>query len=166
MPGRIIERAARAAYGEETGEDGAERNKTAGAGAREDGQPPKEKHRKQTEAEQDEIRKVPSPRILHQKEARKKKEITFCVGDSVMVYPDKKTGIVCRKANDKGVLQVQLPGKKIWISHKRVKLLVASESLYPEDYDFSIIFDTVENRKLRHQMERKYVEGKEIRSEG
>lgn len=29
---------------------------------------------------------------------------------------------------------------------------------YPEDYDFSIIFDTVENRKKRHDMERKYTE--------
>ena len=52
--------------------------------------------------------------------------------------------------------------KKIWINHKRVKLHVAAAELYPEDYDFSIIFDTVENRKLRHQMERKYVEGAEI----
>lgn len=37
-----------------------------------------------------------------------------------------------------------------------------SVMVYPEDYDFSIIFDTVENRKIRHDMERKYVEGKEI----
>lgn len=51
------------------------------------------------------------------------------------------------------VLRVQLQGKKIWINHKRVKLLVAAEELYPEDYDFSIIFDSVENRKLRHKME-------------
>ena len=41
-------------------------------------------------------------------------------------------------------------------------LQVAAEELYPENYDFSIIFDTVENRKLRHRMERKYVEGEEI----
>mgnify|MGYP001088867659 FL=1 len=83
-----------------------------------------------------------------------------------MVYPDRKIGIVCDPVNDKGVLRVQLPGKKIWISHKRVKLHVAAQELYPEDYDFSIIFDTVENRKLRHQMERKHVEGAEIREEG
>ncbi|MBQ4529022.1 MAG: DNA mismatch repair protein MutS [Lachnospiraceae bacterium] len=83
-------------------------------------------------------------------------------GDSVMVYPDKKIGIVCETVNEKGVLRVQLQGKKIWINHKRVKLLVAAEELYPEDYDFSIIFDSVENRKLRHKMERKYVEGEEI----
>lgn len=54
---------------------------------------------------------------------------------------------------------MQLQDKKIWINHKRVKLVVATEELYPEDYDFSIIFDTVENRKLRHDMERKYTEG-------
>ena len=73
--------------------------------------------------------------------------------------PDKKIGIVCQEANDKGVLRIQLPGKKIWINHKRVKLLVAAEELYPEDYDFSIVFDSVENRKLRHDMGRKYVDG-------
>lgn len=86
----------------------------------------------------------------------------FQLGDSVMVYPDKKIGIVCQTVNDKGVLRVQLQDKKIWINHKRVKLHVAASELYPEDYDFSIIFDTVENRKLRHQMERKYVEDAEI----
>lgn len=51
---------------------------------------------------------------------------------------------------------MQLRDKKIWINHKRVKLHVAAEKLYPADYDFSIIFETVENRKLRHDMERKY----------
>ena len=30
--------------------------------------------------------------------------------------------------------------------------------VYPEDYDFSIIFDSVENRKKRHDMERKYTD--------
>lgn len=98
---------------------------------------------------------------------QKKKKITnlsdkFSIGDSVMVLPDKKIGIVCKPVNEKGVLQVQLPNKKIWINHKRVKLHVKASELYPEDYDFSIIFDSVENRKLRHDMERKYVEGAEI----
>jgi dsDNA-specific endonuclease/ATPase MutS2 len=79
-------------------------------------------------------------------------------GDSVMVYPDKKIGIVCAPINEKGVLRVQLPDKKIWINHKRVKLHVAAAELYPEDYDFSIIFDSVANRKIRHDMDRKYTE--------
>ena len=75
-----------------------------------------------------------------------------------MIYPDRKIGIVCQPINEKGVLQIQLSNKKIWINHKRVKLHVAANQLYPVDYDFSIIFDTVENRKKRHDMERKYTE--------
>ena len=82
----------------------------------------------------------------------------FKIGDSVMVYPDKKIGIVCEPKNDKGVLRVQIAGRKIWINHKRFKLHVKAEELYPEDYDFSIIFDSVENRKIRHDMDRKYTE--------
>lgn len=79
-------------------------------------------------------------------------------GDSVMVYPDKKLGIVCVPVNEKGVLQIQLLGKKIWINHKRVKLHVAAEELYPDDYDFSIIFESVQERKIHHDMQRKYTE--------
>ncbi len=82
----------------------------------------------------------------------------YQLGDSVMVLPDQKIGIVCEPINEKGVLRVQLPGKKIWINHKRVKLHVAAARLYPADYDFSILFDTAENRKIRHDMERKYTE--------
>ena len=79
-------------------------------------------------------------------------------GDSVMIYPEKKIGIVCEPINEKGVLRVQLPNQKIWINHKRIKLHVAATELYPEDYDFSIIFDSVENRKKRHDMQRKYTD--------
>ena len=82
----------------------------------------------------------------------------YHIGDSVMVYPDKKIGIVCEPINEKGVLRVQMPNKKIWINQKRVKLHVAATELYPEDYDFSIVFDMVETRKKRHDMERKYTE--------
>lgn len=82
----------------------------------------------------------------------------YKIGDSVMVYPEKKIGIVCAPINEKGVLRVQLPNKKIWINHKRVKLHVAATELYPEDYDFSIIFETVENRRKRHDMQRKYTD--------
>ncbi len=99
------------------------------------------------------------PRLQKQKPVKQHKQIPFKRGDSVMVYPEEKIGIVFKEANEKGVLRVQLPGKKIWINHKRVKLMVPAKELYPEDYDFSIIFDSVEVRKLRHDMERKYTEG-------
>ncbi len=83
----------------------------------------------------------------------------FSIGDSVMVFPEKKIGIVCKTVNEQGLLRVQMPHGKIWINHKRVKLHVPASQLYPEDYDFSIIFDSVEERKLRHDMSRKYTEG-------
>lgn len=101
------------------------------------------------------------PRIQKQKtpSTGKKQELTqkFHIGDSVMVFPDRKIGIVCEPVDEKGILRVQMPDKKIYISHKRIKLHVAASELYPEDYDFSILFDSVENRKMHHQMERKYV---------
>ena len=110
---------------------------------------------------EDGFRKEFSPRIVKKKKpaVKKTKAREFRIGDSVMIYPDKKIGIVCQPENEKGVLQIQMPNKKIWINHKRVKLHVAAEELYPEDYDFSILFDSVETRKLRHDMERKHVQG-------
>lgn len=91
--------------------------------------------------------------------SRQEDALKYRLGDSVMVLPDRKIGIVSQTANEKGFLQVQMPDKKIWINHKRIKLHVAAEQLYPEDYDFSIIFDSVEKRKAQHEMGRKYVEG-------
>ena len=101
-----------------------------------------------------------TPKLSKVKPGKNQTELTtkYQIGDSVMVYPEKKIGIVCVPVNEKGVLRVQLPGKKIWINHKRVKLHVAATELYPEDYDFSILFDTVENRKKRHDMQRKYTD--------
>lgn len=83
-----------------------------------------------------------------------------CCGRVVLCFRTNvdRIAIVCVPINKKGVLRVQLPNKKIWINHKRVKLHVAATELYPEDYGFSIFFDTVENRKKRHDMQRKYTD--------
>lgn len=89
----------------------------------------------------------------------------FEIGDCVMIYPDRTLGIVARKANAKGELLVQTKKEKRFINHKRLKLHVAALEMYPEDYDFSIIFDTVVNRKARRKMEKGYQEDLEIHSE-
>ena len=86
----------------------------------------------------------------------------FNIGDSVIVHPKKDLGIVYQRANDKGEVGVQVKGEKFLTNHKRLKLKVAAAELYPDDYDFSIIFDTVENRKARHLMDRKHVAGNKI----
>jgi len=80
----------------------------------------------------------------------------YSIGDSVIVLPEKVTGIVYQTVNDKGLLNVQIKGEKQLINHKRLKLHVPAKELYPADYDFSIIFDSVANRKSSHQMGRKH----------
>lgn len=84
------------------------------------------------------------------------KKNKFSIGDSVMVYPQKLIAIVYEPENDLGEVIVQIKGKKIKVKAKRIKLITPATELYPPDYDFSIIFDTVENRKARHQMTKKH----------
>lgn len=135
MPENMLKVAIEAAYGKKAADDFVSRNKNT-------------------------LDKKKNGAIKKQKKSKKNValEQEYHIGDSVMIYPDKKIGIVCEKVNEKGVLRVQVKGKKIWINRKRVKLHVAASELYPEDYDFSIIFDTVENRKIKHDMNRKYTE--------
>ena len=135
MPGNMLSRAAKAAYGSD-GE-----TKIEGMAGNE------------------ELKKSSHPKIQKIKKAVTQKEAKkYQIGDRVMVYPEKKIGIICRMADEKGMLQVQMKKEKRWVSHKRIKLHVPAEQLYPEDYDFSIIFDSVEKRKAQHDMKRKYVD--------
>ena len=136
MPGEMLKVAIRAAYGEDAVKSYSFQNPESN------------------------ILKKSTAKITKAKTGKNNAELSikYKIGDSVMIYPEKKIGIVCVPINEKGVLRVQLPNKKIWINHKRVKLHVAATELYPEDYDFSIIFETVENRKKRHDMQRKYTD--------
>ena len=135
MPGYMLETAAKAAYGED-----AALSLSFGKGQ--------------------ELKKISARKItkMRKNNVNAKADMLYNIGDSVMVYPDKKIGIVCETVNDKGALRVQVAGRKFWINHKRVKLHVKAEELYPEDYDLSIVFDSVEDRKIRHDMQRKYTE--------
>ena len=76
----------------------------------------------------------------------------FQMGDSVAVLPEEELGIVYRPADKNGDVIVQVKGRKRKIRHTRLQLKVPASELYPPDYDFSIIFDTVEDRKARKQM--------------
>lgn len=80
----------------------------------------------------------------------------FTKGDSVALLPDNQTAIVYQPADEQGNVVVQLQGEKLTVRHNRLRLLVPASELYPPDYDFSIIFDTVANRKAAHQMARKF----------
>ncbi|MDL2217941.1 DNA mismatch repair protein MutS [Christensenellaceae bacterium OttesenSCG-928-M15] len=90
----------------------------------------------------------------------------FHVGDSVLVLPQKELGIVYATADRQGMVGVQIKGQKDLYNHKRLQLKLPASELYPEDYDFSVIFDTVENRKARHQLGKGHRPGVEISYEG
>ena len=100
--------------------------------------------------------RIPSGRLQRLREKAEGNFERFTMGDSVLLLPDKKNAIVYRPADDDGNVIIQLQGEKITVRHNRLKLLVPASQLYPPDYDFSIIFDTVANRKAAHTMERKF----------
>ncbi|MNL85406.1 hypothetical protein D3C87_2136970 [compost metagenome] len=52
--------------------------------------------------------------------------------------------------------------QKMRINHKRLKPYISKEELYPEDYDFDIVFETKENRKKKKVMSKRHVEGMTI----
>lgn len=89
----------------------------------------------------------------------------YDLGDSVEVGPTGTLGIVYRPADSQGMVGVQIQGEKQLINHKRVKLKTPASELYPPDYDFSILFDSVAVRKARHQMERKFTKGLSVELE-
>lgn len=108
------------------------------------------------------IRQKSAPRIQKQVQANDQVQShssKFNIGDSVIVYPEKAKAIVYARANEKGEIGVQIKGQKSLVNHKRIKLLVPASELYPENYDFSIIFDSVENRKARHILDKRHEEG-------
>ncbi len=142
MPARILKRAHMAAYGDQGKWDIA-------AGA----------------ASSDHENIAPPPKIVKQKERETKIQrhtSLFGIGDSVYVYPKKEIGIVYACENERGEVGVQVKGEKRTVNHKRIKLHVPASELYPEDYDFSILFDSVENRKARRIMEKRHEEGNVI----
>ena len=99
---------------------------------------------------------APKSRLARAVESKQTKIDPFTMGDSVIVLPQKETGIVYRPADENGDVIVQVKGEKRTIKHTRLKLRVAAAELYPPDYDFSIIFDTVANRKASHILDKRY----------
>ncbi|ETI67387.1 endonuclease MutS2 [Neobacillus vireti] len=71
----------------------------------------------------------------------------FQHGDNVKISPTNEFGIVYSGPDTHGNYVVQIKGEKSLINHKRIKLYIAANELYPDDYDFDIIFQTKENRK-------------------
>ena len=99
---------------------------------------------------------VPASRLRRSERRTEGEVAAFCVGDSVSLLPDGRNAIVFKPADREGNVVIQLPEGKKTVRYNRLKLLVPASELYPPDYDFSIIFDTVANRKAAHSMNRKF----------
>lgn len=94
-----------------------------------------------------------------------KKKGSFNIGDCVYISTMDRTGIVCELQNGKGEVGVMVMKKKFKINHKRLSLYIEGGELYPEDYDFDIVFESVENRKKNKIMNKRHVEGMEIKKD-
>lgn len=86
----------------------------------------------------------------------------FEVGDAVYVSSLGRTGIVYMKKDSRGMVGVMIQKQKVTINHKRLKPYLSKEELYPEDYDFDIIFESKDTRKKRKLMKKRHVEGLSI----
>ena len=90
---------------------------------------------------------------------RKENLSVYHQGDNVVISPDNLIGIVYKGPDEQGNYLVQVKGEKKTYNHKRLSLKIAASELYPEDYDFDIIFESVENRKNKKLLSRKHVNG-------
>ncbi|MGV3464488.1 MAG: endonuclease MutS2 [Heyndrickxia sp.] len=88
-----------------------------------------------------------------------KKATTFLKGDNVQIQATGEFGIVYKGPDSMGNYVVQVMNEKRTINQKRLKLYIAAKELYPENYDFDIVFETKENRKKNSLMEKRHMEG-------
>ncbi|WP_191561519.1 endonuclease MutS2 [Metabacillus idriensis] len=77
-------------------------------------------------------------------------------GDNVLIKATNEHGIVYNGPDNGGNYMVFVKGVKRTINQKRIQLHISAEELYPEDYDFDIIFESAENRKKAVQMRKKH----------
>ncbi|RWZ58190.1 endonuclease MutS2 [Halobacillus fulvus] len=107
-------------------------------------------------------RQVTTNRYGRQKSEGQKSESKvqlFQMGDNVTIPSEDEIGIIYTGPDEKGNYRVQVKGEKRTYNHKRLKLYISRDELYPDDYDFDIIFKSKDYRKVKKQLDRKHVEG-------
>lgn len=100
------------------------------------------------------------PEILtDSKQQPKKTKPNLKIGDLVRIPFLNEQGIVCSVPDSKGKIRVLVKDKKMELPVKRVQLHIPAEQLYPENYDLNVVLLSKEERRLKHQMERKHMPG-------
>lgn len=83
----------------------------------------------------------------------------FVQGDNVTITATEETGIVYKGPDSNGNYIVQVKGEKKTFNHKRLKLHIKASELYPDNYDYDIIFKSKDYRKVKKQFDKKNVDG-------
>jgi Mismatch repair ATPase (MutS family) len=96
---------------------------------------------------------------IRQKQEKQAIPPAFKIGDCVYISSMGRTGIICELENNRGEFGVMVMKKKFRVNKKRLSLYIDSKEMYPEDYDFDIVFESKENRKKDKIMGKHHVEG-------
>lgn len=112
-------------------------------------------------------KKTRRPKSMHREIEKQQSEnkINYQIGDNVYVHTLKQHGIVYETENKKGEIGVMVRDKKMYIPKKRISPFIDAKELYPEDYDFDVIFKSKEYRKKSKQMSKRHDENLTIEVE-
>jgi len=83
-------------------------------------------------------------------------ETSFAIGDLVYVHTIKQRGLVYELENKKGEYGVKVGDKKMLVHKKRLNIFVDNKHLYPEDYDFDVVFKSKAYRKKSKIMNKRH----------
>ncbi|WIV12667.1 hypothetical protein [Proteiniborus sp. MB09-C3] len=119
-------------------------------------------NKKETHTNEQQLRKFEEAKLINKVYEKQKTEPKFSLGDSVYVSFMNRTGVIYESENAKGEYGVMVMKKKLKINKKRLSLHITKDELYPEDYDFDIVFENKEDRKKKSIMNRKHVKGIEV----
>lgn len=99
------------------------------------------------------------------KESIEEKVAQFEQGDNVTITATNESGIIYKGPDSNGNYIVQVKGEKKAFNHKRLQLHIKGSELYPENYDYDIIFKSKNYRKVKKQLNRKHVKGLSLEDE-
>lgn len=119
-------------------------------------------NKKETSANEQKLQKIEEAKLLNKAFKNQKTEPEFNIGDCVYISFMSKTGIIYELENAKGEYGVIVMKKKLKINKKRLSFHIDKDELYPENYDFDIVFESKEDRKKKSIMNKKHVKGMEI----
>ena len=120
-------------------------------------------YNKEVENHNSQLEKIKEAKERIKVSEKQKNKSKFNIGDNVFISFMNRTGIICELENSKGEYTVLVMKKKIKINKKRLSIYVGKDELYPEDYDLDIVLNSKENRKKDKLMNKKHVEGMEIK---